>query len=270
MRFAYVLHDQRLVIFFSYKVGSSSIADALLDLEGHERDAGKQRRGRAKQLLKAEGYQVPCQEAERLVREEGYHSIALIREPYDRLVSAFLEKFVIRRDLPIRTWIDLEKQTRRFFWKPRVRRCLPGQDIAERWENMTFRSFAETVCTVIEGTRPGKEPRLDRHFSTQVPLGFYRSGFQYGGLYRLSNSDGFFAEWSRIAGRSIENRKRRTAAANAAERPEPTRDDLTDVRCPALAGRAGTFDKSNFQDEALKQRVRQAYQADYAYFDKAS
>ena len=149
----------------------------------------------AKQIVTQRGVQfvegrlLVRRDGRQLILERGYESFALIRDPYERLVSAFLDKFVCRIRVGPVTGPD---QMAPFVTKAyrKIRRIKKGVDFT--YEGLTFREFIHLCIEAIVKRNFG-EPKLNNHWNTQVPFNFVADEFKYDHLYSLNESEQFFA-----------------------------------------------------------------------------
>ena len=108
-RFSFILPKHELVIFWSPKAACSSLTDAVAkslfgpDIFHELRDKNQS----VRQMLKHHGFMQTGPDGYRAVRRRGYHSMALLRDPYDRLISAYINKFVCARGTSMRRFRDL-------------------------------------------------------------------------------------------------------------------------------------------------------------------
>jgi hypothetical protein len=262
-RQAYRLEAQKVMVFWSPKVACTSIANAIgqsvfgvdpTSLKG----SGRGMRG----WLGDTGVQMPGEEAAQLCRDGGYTSIALLRDPYDRLVSAYLNKFAKYHATVIDHPSKMESFARSFYETEILPRQQEAGMVTDPYPGLTFRDFVTAVCARIE-TRGKAEPVLDHHWNTQVPYSFLRMNFSYDHVYTLEQTDAFFARLSALTGIAIENRR-----VNASRRHGIYDDDLVDASSLEV-GATGVVAKEQFRSKVLAKRVRQAFKIDYNHMKLA-
>ena len=262
-RQAYRLEAHKVMVFWSPKVACTSIANAIgqsvfgVDPESLK-GSGRGMRG----WLGDNGIQMAGETAAQLCQDGGYVSIALLRDPYDRLVSAYLNKFAKYHATVIDDPAKMESFARSFYQTD----ILPLHQAADRatapYPGLTFRDFVTAVCARIE-TRGKAEPELDHHWNTQVPFSFRRLHFTYDHVYPLNRTDGFFAKLSDLTGLSIDNQR-----VNTSRRHGVYDDDLVDASSLEV-GATGVVAKEQFRNKLLAKRVRLAFAVDYNHLKLA-
>ena len=251
------------MVFWSPKVACTSIANAIgqsvfgvdaASLKG----SGRGMRG----WLGDTGVQMPGDAAAQLCQDAGYVSIALLRDPYDRLVSAYLNKFAKYHATVIDDPAKMESFARSFYETDILPLHQAAGVATAPFPGLTFRSFVSAVCARIE-TRGKAEPDLDHHWNTQVPFSFRRLQFSYDHRFTLDRTDAFFARLSDLTGISIENRR-----LNTSRRHGIYADDLVDASSLEV-GATGVVAKEQFANKVLAKRVRLAFAVDYNHLKLA-
>lgn len=288
-RDAYVLHDKKLVVFWTPKAACTSLVRYIVsDVRGiedwksevieHNRRASLKgwvksvlfSLGLRKKLgfytdqrawLNVNGYRFDGTKAADLARE-GYRSIALIREPYDRLVSAYWSKFVVRtaNGDAIRQQSDMERFAWRFYsdWRQRVH----GEADPTNFTGLTFREFVTHVCDCIDD--PGlPETHLDFHWNTQIPRSFHEQDFRYDDLFELRQSKAFFARLSELCGTPMSKRKANASLSGRAPSEERSLVDHNSLDLVELKD----YTALQFEDAQLRERVQKSFAGDYRYYD---
>jgi hypothetical protein len=198
-------------------------------------------------------------DARALCCSEGYHSIALLRDPYDRLISAFANKYIINSNRKLTELDELEPMARAFYLNVISKKANKNPNF---YNGITFREFAYSVCERIE-RRGANEPKLDHHWNTQVPFSFENEQFQYDEIYSLKSAHTFFNRIGALTGAQIfEEKLNRTKYAGKSERA------LQDVLSTEILQLEG-FQKSQFKDEEIKKVIDSAFAVDYKYMDLA-
>ncbi len=252
-RQAYVLDDHELAVFWTPKAACTSIVHQLC-FTVLEQDLAqlKAEEGGARGWLQRHGYWRIGEDARRICEDGGYTSIALLREPYDRLIGAYVNKFVRNRRTALHKIDDLEPFAREFFDTATGR----GET------DLTFRRFVEVVCDVIDG-RGDAEPDLNHHWNTQVPFSFAEPPFGYDRLFGLSNAPRFFETLATLTGRPVENQVTNRTRYRQVDGP-----NVVDVaRSDLLAAKA--HPKEAFEDERLRVRVATSFAIDYEMLGRA-
>ena len=262
-RQAYSLDAQKVMVFWSPKVACTSIANAIGQSVFGMDPAALQGSGRGMRgWLNENGVQLTSDAAVARCRDGGYVSIALLRDPYDRLVSAYLNKFAKYHATVIDDPSKMESFARSFY----LTEILPAQRAAglalDPYPGLSFRAFVTAVCARIE-TRGKAEPALDHHWNTQVPFSFIRLHFTYDHVFTLDQADAFFAQLGTLTGRAIENQR-----VNTSRRHGVYDDDLVDASSLEV-GATGVVSKLQFRNKSLAKRVRQAFKVDYNHLKLA-
>ena len=241
---AYVHHASKTLVFWTYKGACTSLVHALAyDLFEMPMDDVDPR-------IKLDPMLVPCTDAVDLTLN-GYRSIGLIRDPWERLVSAYLHILVNRDGVPIRTADDLEGSGRR------GHAAISGG--AQEFSGVTFRSFIEHCLTGIEQRNP--EPDLDPHWNTQIPFFFLEREFQYDHLFPLARMSEFYATLSELVGKPVSERR-----VNVHHREARRAMNLVDTNSLEYCDDSSLRHIQNFEDARLRGAVEQAYKPDYHYY----
>lgn len=289
-RNAYVLHDLKLVIFWTPKAACTSIVNHLvydvLNVSDFEDDLrrhflGSSLFGHIKKILIMYGLRKPphglkdprfwlslngfnYSGAEALnLATSGYHSIALIRDPYDRLVSAFWNKFVYRNGVKrhISNFEDMESFAYNFYLQVRERN--PGKIRYDAYDGITFREFIMFVCDTLDDPST-PDDALNHHWNTQIPLVFEQLDFRYDELFSLAGVDDFFKRLSQICGSEYKPRRSNLNASTTSQRRA---ESLVDANSMSFADRF--YSLASFEDAALRKRVEKSFERDYAYLQLA-
>jgi hypothetical protein len=185
--------------------------------------------------------------------ELGYRTIGLIREPYERLISAFLHIFVWRWGTPIENYDQLEASGRAGYL------AITGED--QRFNGLTFRHFIEHCIECI--SQRSSEPNLDGHWNTQIPFAFLENKFRYDFLFSLDQASDFYERLSILTGSHTKERH-----LNGHLRTTRRDDYLVDVNTLAYCRDASLHGYGNFFDAGLYDAIRRAYLPDYYYYDR--
>lgn len=145
----YVLLNKRLVFFFSFKSGNTSLAywiyEYLKSRDNFEVDSKHVR-----SYLNNPNIHISAESGLSLIRQNGFKGVVLSRNPYTRAVSAFTNKFVVDGGRWIKTVDNLEHFSKSFL----------GQDAQS---GVSFVEFLQKIKNSINsGTG------LNRHFAPQV------------------------------------------------------------------------------------------------------
>lgn len=261
-RQAFVLHEPKLVLFWAQKAACTSLLHLVTrQLLGLPLDEIIATQPNPRAYLTDSGLldRREHPEACALVTQEGYSSIALVRDPYDRLVSAFSNKFLFHNGVALRGQAQLEGFSLAFY---HLQRKLLHDDAATKgpYHGLSFAEFVRTCCLQI-GRRNGGEPALNAHFSTQIPFGLMDAGFRYDHLYTLDRLDAFLDRLRDITGVAAEMPR-----FNITPEADGT-GDLSEVNSLEITARQSGVAKHQFASDALRLQVRSAFAPDYHYID---
>ena len=182
------------------------------------------------------------EEAMEAIASDEYFRFTVIREPYDRLVSGYIEKFLVNRMVP-----------RNGFHTGPVLRAIQGMPEVDHERGVSFRSFVEFILC-----RPANS--LDTHWR---PQHLYLQGVNYDAVYRLDQMDRVLADLQlRVKGLKRINHSNRTESGTGVRVAEAV-DMLPDELEPC-----GQIDKRSFLDEGLLWRVHNYYREDYALYQR--
>lgn len=288
-RNAYVLPAHKLVVFWTQKAACTAIVNVLCDdvigletisrrPEGGGRRAylqnaaaytveralrmPYQRRWTLKvdrrRWLTGNGYYMQGTDAATLAKRDGYTTIAMIRDPYDRLLSAFLNKFVNKRGLPLHRLGDLEWFARDFYLEWQQAQVATT---ADGYAGISFHDMVSHVCDQLDDPRVS-DTHLNKHWNTQIPPAFAESEFRYNFLFDTTRSDAFFRKLSELSETSL-NVKHLNRSSKS-ETPARAVEPLVHANSISLADRRDIA-KNSFDDPALKARVRHSFRIDYEY-----
>lgn len=259
-RQAYLLQKHNLIVFWTPKAACTSIVEVICKDILSEKNI----RGSKRTWLRENGFYIDGTQAQKLIERENYQNIALIRDPYDRLVSAYLNKFVLYHGKYLENFDQLEGFAKNFYSIFNRRNMESPLSGASQYRGLSFREFVDEICFVI-GQRAGKEPNLNHHWNTQVPFYFIETNFEYGEVYELKDSESFFKRLGELCGKSISPVK-----ANSTKFQEnSSQDDLTSVSSLQLARTHSVVTKTNLFSDELSEKIRTAFYPDYFYISKS-
>lgn len=178
-RRAYLIREKQVVCFWSPKAGNSSLGVWLAQGLWAEE---WQRSGLPFREFLVETKRVAhFARASKTVEKKGFDSYALVRNPYDRAISAYINKFLYDGGKSIDRFDYLEPFAQDF-----VVNCA-GRDPGEGYRGISFVEFLEVVAARVSSPGKDGEPRLNVHWNTQIPFGFRSSGFRYGQIMHLES-----------------------------------------------------------------------------------
>lgn len=188
------------------------------------------------------------------IREHGYRSAIVVRDPMPRAISAYLNKFCVYHDKPLTCRADLEVFAQALLDAHNARHGLDLQS-----NTITFRQFLDSIAEMARNRVSPRKP-INGHWETQMPPFLVAEGFVHDHVVRLENFDTEFAALADLTGlRFVPRVMNRTARATQA-----VAGFLGDVPACEMAGQA--FDYRNFIDDDTVAAVRMLYCTDYATF----
>lgn len=256
-RQAYIIPQKKLVVFWTPKAACTTIVSQILKAlpENEVPEVFASEPGGPRGWLRRSPYWINGREAIDKCENETFRSIALLRNPYDRLISAYINKFVSNGKKNFGTLEELEPFAQKF--------VNDLHSVGKEYKGISFSEFVNGLCDCIEERGKG-EPQLDHHWNTQVPFYMRKRKFRYDETFKLPNSKLFFDRLESLLEISV-NRARQNATNY---NDEVSGQNLTDISSVELIGR--DLSKTNFRDSLLLERVKKAYQIDYRYLNRAS
>ncbi|MGR5342248.1 sulfotransferase family 2 domain-containing protein [Vibrio astriarenae] len=152
-RNAYVDHDNKIVLFWSPKCACSSTVSIFCD-----NILGGVAKGKKRTWLKNNGYHIHPTQIEKALGYVfcGYKSVAVVRNPYSRIVSSYINKFYFYQGNGISSFECLER-----FSKNLYHYCNKGN--LENYQGLSFELFLDEILG-----RKKKGRTLDPHWDTQM------------------------------------------------------------------------------------------------------
>lgn len=182
----------------------------------------------------------PEDEVRRLIADPAYLKVALLRDPVDRLLSAYFEKFVVNRTMPANA-----PHTGTVVRPVQAAQGLAAPDYDR---GITFRDFVEFVTA--------QDPaRLDPHWR---PQHLYLQGMSWDRLYPLARLDAMIDMLEERSGRSGLPRMPQNETGSGKGKPHPGAADLL----PAEILAAPRISKESYFDAALESAVTDYYSRD--------
>ncbi len=180
-RQAFVLHDQRTIIFWSRKAGNTSLAEWIYDVA----TKGKEVRAHssARRTLQRD-FIIGFTAAYDLIQKERYTHFVLARNPYDRIVSAYVNKFVWDGGRPRSALDQMESFARDAAME--IVGFLQSETpwlVSKSYNGVSFQDFVAFLVHQVHDRR-GREPLLNNHWNTQVPF-FFNARFRYTNIIKL-------------------------------------------------------------------------------------
>lgn len=165
-RQAYVDSNSNLLLFWSVKCARTTIAYWWYTAPaGWAEDKLGDSQTNTRQRLRRQDYEVRL---EKLIWMDlsAFHKLAISRHPFDPIVIAYADKPVGRKSEKINSFGAL-KPFAADFW--RKCRSVGADEAALGYDGLTCVEFFQASAKRIS-VRGSKEPKLNRHWSTQVPF----------------------------------------------------------------------------------------------------
>jgi len=260
-RHAFVDHRTRLLVFWTPKVGCTSLAHwfvlgALGKKKGFVRDTAYTG---AREWLVGEGYSVDFEEAYDLAVHRGYDSCIVARHPVARAISAYIDKFVLHEGRPLDSRAALQDFAAKEYdrWTRSWFRLLPS-----RYRGLSFVEFLTHINRAVVARRAGREARLNHHWNAQVPFYFRERGFRYGTVFQLERFGDAIAWLNARYGVEVEMPRRFNATTYGTE----SRAGLEAVSSLELCRKPEWLTRENFISPETLDLIERAYAIDYEYF----
>ena len=183
----------------------------------------------------------PIAQAEAFIADPGIFKFAVLRPPRERLLSAYIEKFVLNRTEPGNIY-----HTRSVLGPVQQRKGLAGLDADA---GISFRDF---ICEIT--SQPS--PRLDPHWRPQAD---YLQGITYDRLFRFDQMDAVLDLLEIRSGKKL-SRQPQNVTGSGSGRADIAAADLLPAQIMALP----KLDKSCFFDAPLEAAIASYFSADEA------
>jgi hypothetical protein len=118
-------------------------------------------------------HSIPIHMAQDLIRAHGFRSVAVVRHPVPRAISAFLNKFVVHSGRPLLRHEGLEPFARELHLE-----ICAAAGRAPDANRTSFEEFLAAVATQ-HARRADPWERLNGHWDTQAPPRLAEAGFDY-------------------------------------------------------------------------------------------
>ena len=170
MRNAYWDDGRKLLVFWTPKSACTAVSNwfarGLLGLQIPKGSGG------ARAWLIDNGYRHRPESAVKLAKTQASHSIAFTRHPFDRLISAYVNKFVVFKDARLVRFDQLEEFAKQLYC--RIRSVTPAA-ARRSYDGITFE---EMLVAIDEACRTAgkREPDLNGHVNRQYPVIFADHG----------------------------------------------------------------------------------------------
>ena len=191
----------------------------------------------------------PQEEAEAMIRDPDVLKVAVLRDPERRLLSAYMEKFVIGRTVPANIF-----HTRAVVEAVQAQTGgQAGPEAPDFDRGITFRQFIDHVTSV-----PGR--LLDPHWRPQA---LYLEGIAYDRLYRLDQVNDLLALIEERCGIPLERQARNVTGSGSGRRGGQAMD-----LWPHDLMSGARFSHDSYFDAGMRTDVESAFACDYALMKK--
>lgn len=186
----------------------------------------------------------PRDKVDEVIFSPNYFRFALLRDPCDRLLSAYIEKFVVNRNAPSNI---LHTRT---VLAP-VQKAL-GMATPDFDRGITFRDFVTWIISA-----PAE--KLDPHWRPQA---LYLAGMNYDRLYGFDQIDALIADLETRSGKTLP-RQPRNVTGSGTGTLHPGAADLLPAEIMALP----RLSRASFLDDSLIADITGYFQEDYNALD---
>lgn len=187
----------------------------------------------------------PPERAKRLMTAPQFFKFAVLRDPFDRLLSAYIEKFVMGRLQPANI-----HHTKSIVVP--VQRAA-GLSTPDFDQGITFRQFIEFVSKA-------NAAKLDPHWRPQI---CYLQGINYTRLFRIDQLDEVMDILEERSGVALSRQARNVTGSGKGTHVKKAMDLL-----PAEIAAAPRIVRDSFFDDTLRAIVRHVYADDFACLEQ--
>ncbi len=242
-RRGFIDEQTNTVFFWAQKCGCTSIFEYLSDTYGQPR----------RFFHRNSGDFAACSQA---IAENGYNSVVVKRDPIDRAISCFVDKFVFREE-PLLTPSHLASFTQPLYGQ--YTELFNGE--TER-NTITFEQYLKTVDAAMDArVDPNDNATINGHWDTQVPPAAL--DFEYDKVFDVSEMSTGFKNYCDEIGIACSG-----SAENKSTYGESSDEYLGDV--PAYELATTLVNKKNFRSPETDRFIRYLYAIDYVKFGDLS
>lgn len=247
---AYVSHQHRLVAFWSPKCACTSVVDWFFAVNGFA-DRSEKRK-----WLAENGFLYNYRQARHLVLDLDYRSVQFTRDPHGRAISAYLNKFYIYKNKPLRELNSLEDFSQKFINSYNSYKGMSTHTL----HGLSFIDYLEFVEYLIS-----KNKVINHHWDTQLPRdvsvrtkpSYFVKQENFGeDLTKVNSAFGFESFIPR-------NKNKTEYPANYVN----SEDDLADRNSLELLKKGIFLRKNNLLNEHTKLLIRNIYAEDFEFFN---
>lgn len=188
------------------------------------------------------------------IRDHGYRSAIVVRDPVARVISAYLNKFCLYDGKPLRHRSDLEVFAQALLDEHRAFHGLTSEA-----NTITFRQFLDSIGR-MSANRPSPRKPINGHWETQMPPFLVAEGFRHDHVIRVENFEADMKALADLVGLSFVPR-----VMNRTDRaPRDACGFLGDTPACDLAGQA--LDNRSFLDDGIRAQIARLYAVDFDTF----
>ncbi|UTW60019.1 sulfotransferase family 2 domain-containing protein [Kordiimonas sp. SCSIO 12603] len=188
-RRAYVDHNARRLFYWSPKAGCTSFVRwFMINRLGVRYKDYKDRYSGPRGYLDGEGYGLDHKEANKLALEEGYETVALVRHPATRVLSAYLNKFVLYGG----DWLTSRERLEPFV-QMSLRQWGYDESDDQLYAGISFSQFLDVLSKHVKAA--GRAcPKLDNHWNIQSQINDAATTFSFDHIFKIEEMN-LFSEW---------------------------------------------------------------------------
>jgi len=246
LRRGYVHHGLRTVFFWAQKSACTTLFNTLT------KNFGETNKHYHRSSL-------PWKECLNIISSENYRSVAIVRNPADRIISAYVNKLVTHKDEFLKTLDDLTDAAR----KLHEEFCLLERKKIDR-NVMTFEDFLRTVEHLHKSRKNPNRNTVNGHWDTQAPPRMQTIGFRADRIIRVENFQEEFGKLCEELGMEYKGSHRNKTQQN------DTGIKLAYIgNIPADELSAYNLSKSAFLNAENARKIHDLYKCDYEIFGYA-
>lgn len=238
----YIDQNTKHVFFWSPKCACTKLFDTLKHTYGDQRGYYNKNSS-------------PWRECIEYAKNENFRTVALVRHPATRIVSAYANKFVVYRDKRLHHRSDLERFSKNLFDDY----CFLYGKHHEHID-MSFRMFLETIKTIKASGEDTGRRRINVHWQQQVPTPLIASGFQYDRVVKFEHFSSQFRALCTDLGLSFDSQH---LNATQWKQHSQSERDLSDI--PAAALDENEISVSSFLNKETLDLIYNIYRDDFLY-----
>lgn len=242
-RRGYIDHEKSVVFFWSQKSGCTTFFSTMVRTYGNGPNS-TYHRGSS-----------PWQDCLEAINGKGYASAVICRNPYDRIISCYINKFVNKKGVPYTHPDQMDGFGRKMY-----RGAVAKYGIDPEANEMSFDLFLKMIARKMATRKDADLPTVNGHCDTQVPPAMLN--FEYGDVVRMETFDADFAALC-----DKYSLTRVTEAKNATKYASGSSEYLGGL--PAQELFSTPLSKVNFRSQDTDKRIASLYAVDFETFGYA-